>query len=356
MQRIKEKLEFWEAFFRQTEQEVAELDDLGEEAGSRLAAPQALPAAQSPVPGGFFPVPEGHADYAAGVSASSAGMFATTLRSRRARQKSALPPLRWLPRLAIGRSSTDRTIGAQVDMSQLWLTVPRRTLRRSRRKSLGQQQREFDTALLAAACTQAATWPEDMRLMVSLEDDQAPDGDFNSRLNTVLEDSGFPVSRLDLVFQENGLGQDSRETCYTLSALRDQGCQIFLGGFGTAPSSLSLLRDRAMGGLLDAVQFDASILSAPLLPWRTEDESPLNDESGTFYRAALDAVKALGLRIRAISVDNDELLGFIQRAGCTEASGTVLAPAETTAQVTERFETSAGRPRRRRFARTAEGL
>ncbi|GEB02747.1 hypothetical protein GRO01_03230 [Gluconobacter roseus NBRC 3990] len=333
------------------------MDDLGQGATSVPAAPQNLHAGRTVMADGLSELPEGSAGYATAITASSAGMFATTLRSRRARQKSALSPLRWLPRFVMGRSSTDKVIGAQVDMSQLWLSVPRRTLRKSRRKSLGQQQREFDSDLLGNACSQAATWPDGMRLMVSLEDDQAPDGDFNGRLNAVLQNSGFPVSRLDLVFQESGLAQDDKETCYTLSALRDQGCQIFLGGFGSAPSSLSLLRERAMGGLLDGVQFDVSMLTPSGMCWQQSGDAPVLDEGAMlFYRAALDAVKALGLKVRGVGVDSADLLSFVQKVGCVEASGTVLATPETTAQITERFEETAGRPRRRRMARTAEGL
>ncbi|WP_249195082.1 EAL domain-containing protein [Gluconobacter cerinus] len=291
------------------------------------------------------------------ISPTSATMFATTLRSRRARQKSALPPLRWLPRMGAGRAGMEKLIGAQVDMSQLWLAIPRRTVRRSRRKPLEQQQREFDLELLQVACTQAASWPDGMRLMVSLEDDQAPDTAFNGRLNSVLDQSGFPISRLDLVFQESGIAQEEREVCYTLASLRDRGVQIFTNGFGSSVSSLTLLRERAVSGLLDGVQFDLAVLSASTLSWSLQGSVPELDEGAVvFYRAALEAVKALGLCIRATGVDTPKQLEFVQKTGCSEASGLILAGAETTAQITERFASVDGRSRRRRMTRTAEGL
>lgn len=112
-----------------------------------------------------------------------------------------------------------------------------------------------------------------------------------------------------------------------------------------------------MGGLLDGVQFDASMLAPSGMTWRQSGDAPLLDESATvFYRAALETVKALGLKVRSIGVDLPDLLAFVQKVGCVEASGTVLAAPETTAQISERFEETAGRPRRRRMARTAEGL
>lgn len=331
---------------------MSELDDIGQEVSYGTATPRGLEMAgetkKNRLDNSRSLVP---------VSPPSAGMFATTLRSRRARQKSALPPLRWLPRMTGSRSGMEKLIGAQVDMSQLWLAIPRRTVRRSRRKSLDQQQREFDSELLQVACTQAATWPEEMRLMVSLEDDQAPDIAFNKRLNDVLEQTGFPVSRLDLVFQESGIAQSEREVCYTLASLRDRGVQIFTNGFGTATSSLTLLRDRAISGLLDGVQFDVSVLSASSLSWTPDGTVPELDEGAVvFFRAALDAVKALGLNVRATGVDSPAQLDFVQKAGCVEASGTALSPAETTAQIAERFAGLEGRVRRRRMSRTAEGL
>lgn len=333
------------------------MEDLGQGTAAVPAAARGIGDGRPVIVDSFSLSTEQGADITERLAATTAGMFATTLRSRRARQKSALPPLRWLPRYALGRGGTEKVLGAQVDMSQLWLAVPRRTLRKSRRKSLGQQQREFDTDLIAHACAQAANWSEDMRLMVSLEDDQAPDADFNTRLNSVLAESGFPVGRLDLVFQESGLATDDCETCLTLSTLRDLGAQIFLGGFGTAPSSLSLLRERAVGGLLDGVQFDVALLAPSVVTWpQTATPPPFDDGAAAFYRAALEAVKALGLKVRSVGVDQPELLSFVQKTGCSEASGTMFALPETTAQIAERFEDISGRPRRRRMARTAEGL
>jgi len=262
-----------------------------------------------------------------------------------------------LPRIQRGKNGEETLIGAQVDMSQIWLSVPRRTMRRGKRKSLVQQRREFDAELLKAACVQAATWPENTRLLVTLEDDQAPDTDFNARLAEILKETGFPFSRLDLAFQEAGLGQDDQEICYTLSALRDQGSRIFMAGLGTPPSSLAILRERGINGLLDGVQFDVSLLTASPLTWAPDGNVDVLDPGAVaFYRAVLEAVASVNLQVRAIGVDTPELLEFARNVGCAEMSGAVLAPAETASQIAERFDAMSGRPRRRRMSRTTEGL
>lgn len=82
----------------------------------------------------------------------------------------------------------------------------------------------------------------------------------------------------------------------------------------------------------------------------------LDEGAVAFFKAALDAVRALGLHIRATGVDTQAQLEFVQKAGCIEASGMALSPAETTAQIAERFAGMEGKVRRRRMSRTAEGL
>lgn len=67
------------------------MDDLGQGATSVPAAPQDLHAGRTVMAEGLSDLPKGKTGHALPMTASSAGMFATTLRSRRARQKSALP-------------------------------------------------------------------------------------------------------------------------------------------------------------------------------------------------------------------------------------------------------------------------
>jgi len=283
-------------------------------------------------------------------------VFANTLRNRRARQKSALLPLRWLPRVEELAPGEIALIGAQVDMSQFWLSVPRRTMRSARRKSLGQRQREFDRDLIHAACDQASRWPAEMRLLVSLQDDQAPDSEFNARVRGILQETGFPARRLDIVFQETGLAQDDAETRYALACLRDQGSQIYLGGFGAPPSSLTLLRERGVSGLIDGVQFDVSQMNVSSPAWDGRGVTELDESSATFYKGILQAVTGIGLKVRATGVDTPALLEFARSAGCDEMSGTMIAAAETGPQLSERFDLLSGRSRKRRMGRTAEGL
>lgn len=184
----------------------------------------------------------------------------------------------------------------------------------------------------------------------------APDGDFNRRVGEILEETGFDPGCLDLIFSEVGLQHYDAETCFTLAALRDRGVGVYVAGFGEGPSSLTLLKERALGGLLDGVQFDCSVLlSAGQLCKKMADVSVLEPVSVAFYRAALQAIRALGLKIRACGVETKEQMAFARDVGCDEMSGSLFAPLETTMQSVEQLK---GRARKGRYrvSRVAEAV
>ncbi|GBR53254.1 hypothetical protein AA106555_1226 [Neokomagataea thailandica NBRC 106555] len=257
-------------------------------------------------------------------------IFATTLRSRRARRKSAPPALRWQTRHKPVVEPEGHPVGAQADMKQLGLSVPRPIARKARIKNPEHAVQKSDGELLRSACLQAAQWEKGKRLMVALGDSSAPDAGFNERLAAILEDTGFDPACLDLVFSEDGLRRSDVETCFTLAALRDRGVGIYLSGFGSGVSSLTLLKDRALGGLLSGVQFDCSVLlNSGRLCRAQADDALLDPVKVAFYRAALSAVQALKLRIVACGVDTEELREFATAIGCHEMMGSVWAVAET---------------------------
>nr|WP_294916233.1 EAL domain-containing protein [uncultured Neokomagataea sp.] len=259
--------------------------------------------------------------------------FASTLRSRRARQKCASPTLRWQARFVSDHSNDLRLLGASVDMNALGLSVPRQIARKVRGKKTEGTLQKADRDLLSAACQQGVQWGAEQRLMVSLTDVAAPDVAFNERLGEVLDQTGFEPAFLDLVFSEAGLQQYNAEACFTLAALRDRGVGIYVSGFGEGPSSLTLLKERALGGLLDGVQFDCSVLlSAGNVCKKLDEQAILEPVSVAFYRASLLAMRSLGLRIRACGVELQEQLAFARDVGADEVSGGLLAAPETVMQ------------------------
>ncbi|MBR0559382.1 EAL domain-containing protein [Neokomagataea anthophila] len=259
--------------------------------------------------------------------------FASTLRSRRARQKGAAPALRWQSRFTSDHAHNLRLLGASVDMNALGLSVPRHVARKVRGKRAESTAQKIDRDLLSLACLQAVQWGEERRLLVSMTDVEAPDAAFNARLGEVLEETGFDAALLDLIFSEAGLQHYDAEVCFTLAALRDRGVGVYVSGFGEGPSSLTLLKERASGGLLDGVQFDCSVLlSAGNVCKKLDETSVLDPVSVAFYRASLLAVRSLGLRIRVCGVELQEQLSFARDVGADEISGGLLAAPETMMQ------------------------
>ncbi|GBR49423.1 EAL domain-containing protein [Neokomagataea thailandica] len=259
--------------------------------------------------------------------------FASTLRSRRARQKGGAPIVRWQSRFGFDGADNVRLLGASVDMNALGPSVPRHFVRKIRGPKAETTFQNMDRNVLSLACLQAAQWGAGLRLMVSLTDMFAPDPAFNVRLGEVLEETGFDPSLLDLIFPEAGLQQYDAETCFTLAALRDRGVGIYLSGFGEGPSSLTLLKERALGGLLDGVQFDCAVLlSAGHVCKKFDETSVLEPVSVAFYRDSLRAMRSLGLRVRACGVELPEQLAFTRDVGVDEIAGGLLAAPETMLQ------------------------
>jgi len=258
--------------------------------------------------------------------------FGATLRRRRARQKGTTLQLRWQPRLS---PATGLVLGAQASLSPLdpfplHGNHPAPTpgpSSRSRKRIPVSPMRARDTAILRQACQDATAWPDHTRLLVPLDDPAAPDAEFVDRLTAILHETGLDPARLDLAFPESGLAQMDTPRQLGLATLRDQGVGIMMGGFGTAETSLTLLKHLADCGLLTGIQFDAAALSSPPA-WENATPVPYDATTHAFFAAELAAMHALGLKTRITGVDHAIALTFARQIPCDEISGSAHPPAE----------------------------
>ncbi|WP_181441941.1 EAL domain-containing protein [Swingsia samuiensis] len=286
---------------------------------------------------------------------SSVGIFATNLRNRRAKQKNTLPDLQWLPRWERREGEDYTLLGAQIDISQCWLAIPRR-ISRSGRSQREKPYENINHELLRFAFAQAASWSSNKRLMVSFEDET-----FNhetvTQLCELLSESDLSASCLDVLIPESCVAQNDVRLFYYWATLRDQGARIFIKGLGKTDISLSLMWRRSIGGLLDGVLFDASVLM-PTGGVGAGHSSLLDTRAVDFYLGILKTFRNLGLRIYATNIDYEAVLSFVMHAGCEEASGEMLGGVLTSAQMREKCIASKGRvsTRKRHIIRTTEGL
>ena len=91
--------------------------------------------------------------------------------------------------------------------------------------------------MLRRACTDAAQWPDDVRVAVNLSPAQFRTGDLIAIVTDALKQSGLPPNRLELEITETLLLEKSSDVLATLHALRELGVRIAMDDFGTGYSS-----------------------------------------------------------------------------------------------------------------------
>ncbi|AND91015.1 bifunctional diguanylate cyclase/phosphodiesterase [Bradyrhizobium diazoefficiens] len=179
--------------------------------------------------------------------------------------------------------------------------------------------------VLRSACTDAATWPDDVDVAVNLSPVQFRNPNLIASVTAALTVSGLPARRLELEITESVLLQNSEATLTTLHELRAMGVRISLDDFGTGYSSLSYLRSFPF----DKIKIDRSFVS----------ELATREDSMAIIRAVTGLGRSLGIVTTAEGVENDAQLELLRREGCTQAQGYLFSkprPASDVALMLER--------------------
>ena len=95
---------------------------------------------------------------------------------------------------------------------------------------------------LRQACTEAAGWPDGMKVAVNVSVTQFAAGTLVDDVIKALDFSGLDPRRLELEITETVVLEQTDATLVVLHRLRDLGVGIAMDDFGTGYSSLSYLR------------------------------------------------------------------------------------------------------------------
>jgi diguanylate cyclase (GGDEF)-like protein len=161
--------------------------------------------------------------------------------------------------------------------------------------------------VLKQACTEAAGWPEDMKIAVNLSPVQFKRGTVVLDVIAALGASGLAAHRLELEITETVLLQDTEATLSILNQLRALGAHISMDDFGTGYSSLSYLRKFPF----DKIKIDQSFI-------RNLSDRP---DSIAIVRAIAGLGRTLGIATTAEGVETEEELAKVRAEGCTEVQG-----------------------------------
>jgi predicted signal transduction protein with EAL and GGDEF domain len=151
--------------------------------------------------------------------------------------------------------------------------------------------------VLRQACTEAARWPDDVRVAVNLSPLQFTRGDLLADVLDALVQSGLAANRLELEITESVLMQDTATTRAVLLRLREVGVRISLDDFGTGYSSLSYLHRFP----LHKVKIDRSFLQ----------EGFAGDRSTTLLHGIARLSAELGMSVVVEGIETEEQLALV---------------------------------------------
>lgn len=172
--------------------------------------------------------------------------------------------------------------------------------------------------ILQAVCRQGVLWQRQCgscpMLAVNVSALQITQPWFYTKVERVLEQTGFPASLLELELTESAfLGRAGETARQTLDKLRALGVTLAVDDFGTGYSSLSYLRDLP----LDALKIDASFLR----------DLPKAPQTQAILRAIVELSHALNLEVVAEGVENEAQRALLTTLQCDRIQGYLIARA-----------------------------
>jgi len=173
--------------------------------------------------------------------------------------------------------------------------------------------------VLRRACRDAAAWPT-IRVAVNVSPIQFRQRDFGLQVETVLTQTGFDPTRLELELTEGVIVSDADQAESVMTGLRGMGIRMALDDFGTGYSSLIYLRRFPF----DKIKIDRSFLESV--------ES--TGESVVLIESVVNLGRALGLTVTAEGVETMEQMRLLQAIGCHEMQGFLFSKPVSAADIT----------------------
>ncbi len=176
--------------------------------------------------------------------------------------------------------------------------------------------------VIDAACAQARRWSDagtPRAVSVNISPVQLGTGTLVSDLLSALHRHGLPASLLNVEITETAAVADLPSAARQLQGLIDAGIGVALDDYGTAYSSLSMLRDLPLTGL----KLDKSFI----------DRIDTDPTSAILVSGVIAPAKALGLATTAEGVERQTQLEVLQKLGCTTAQGYLISRPLTSDQL-----------------------
>ena len=165
---------------------------------------------------------------------------------------------------------------------------------------------EIGQFVLRKACADLKAVP-DVRLSVNISPAQFRDPEFERKVDAVLDETGFPVERLELEVTEGYLIENPERAIAAVANLKARGVSFALDDFGTGYSSIGYLRRFNF----DRIKIDKSL--AGLI-----DRDP---QAAALVAGTVNIAAALQMTVTAEGVETEEHVRLLRLAGCHTLQG-----------------------------------
>lgn len=177
--------------------------------------------------------------------------------------------------------------------------------------------------VLRTACTQAVTWPADVKVAVNVSPVQFKSGNLAFTVATALAESGLTANRLELEITEAVLLHDDEVALLTLDKLRRLGVRIALDDFGTGYSSLGYLQRFSF----DKIKIDRSFVRDVTHP----------GGSSPIVQAIANIAAARDMTTTAEGVETEEQRVQLKLLGCHEMQGYLYSRPLTASDISRKL-------------------
>ena len=182
--------------------------------------------------------------------------------------------------------------------------------------------------VLRQACTDGLGW-NNIKLSVNVSAAQLRNPEFPIELGQILEECGFPPTRLELEVTETHLVLDSVIAGRSLEVIRDFGVQIVLDDFGTGYASIGFLRK---------FRFEKLKLDRSLIVEAAEDGS-----SRAMMLASVAVARSLNMDVTAEGVETEAQADLARAAGCDQIQGWLYYKAMLADEITAQLAKQSGK-------------
>ena len=173
--------------------------------------------------------------------------------------------------------------------------------------------------VLATACAEAATWPDDIKIAVNVSPVQFRSKAFALKVASTLAASGLSPHRLELEITEAVRIRDDDAALVVLHQLRELGVRIALDDFGTGYSSLSYLQRFPF----DRIKIDRCFIQNIAEP----------GGSSSIVQAVVNIASANNMTTTAEGVETEPQRQILLALGCTEMQGYLFSPAKPAVEI-----------------------